>query len=74
MNTNKASVESALPQAVDDCHKVLVWLVPMLDQFPKSRRYTLGSKLENEMLEVLEALLNATCSISRSGARRVLEQ
>ena len=70
MSTRNTAIDTALPQAVDDCHKVLVWLVPMLDHFPRSRRYTLGSKMENEMLEVLESLLNATYSSSsqRKGA------
>jgi hypothetical protein len=30
------------PQAVRDCHELLAWMIPQLDRFPRSRRFTLG--------------------------------
>lgn len=34
-----------LPVIIDDCHELLAWLVPQLDQFPRQRRFTVASKL-----------------------------
>jgi len=46
-----------VPQAVQSCHDLLLWLIPQLDKFPRSRRFTLGERLEAGMLEVLEMLV-----------------
>jgi hypothetical protein len=48
------------PQVIQDCHKLLQWLIPVLDKFPRSRRFTLGERLENRLLKVLEYLVEAT--------------
>jgi hypothetical protein len=32
------------PQALQSCHDLLLWLIPLLDQFPRSRRFTLGER------------------------------
>lgn len=50
------------PLAVESCHELLRWLVPLLDQFPRSRRFTLGERLESGLLEVLELLVAAAYS------------
>lgn len=50
------------PKAVEDCHDLLVWIIPKLDQFPRLRRYTLGDRIETGLLEVLEALIEAAYS------------
>ena len=50
------------PQAVQDCHDLLSWLIPQLDKFPRNRRFTLGERLESGMLEVLEQLVSAAYS------------
>lgn len=50
------------PQAVQACHELLCWLVPQLDKFPRSRRFTLGERLESGLLKVLESLITATYS------------
>ena len=34
--------DPSLPQVIDDCHELLKWLVPLLDKFPRARRFTLG--------------------------------
>ncbi len=47
------------PQAVQDCHELILWLVPQLDKFPRLRRFTLGERLEQALLDVLELLLEA---------------
>lgn len=52
----------SIPKAVQDCHDLLLWLIPILDKFPRSRRFTLGERLENGLLKVLEDLVEAAYS------------
>ena len=47
---------------MQDCHDLLVWIIPKLDQFPRARRYSLGSRIETSLLDVLESLLEASYS------------
>jgi hypothetical protein len=51
-----------VPQAVQACHELLLWLIPLLDKFPRSRRFTLGGRLEKGLLTVLEDLVEAAYS------------
>jgi hypothetical protein len=53
---------SNVPQAVQSCHDLLLWLIPQLDKFPRSRRFTLGERLETGLLDVLESLVDAAYS------------
>ena len=64
MKSNKSSPDnkSDLPQAVQACHALLLWIIPQLDKFPRVRRYTLGERIEKILLEVLELLLDAAYS------------
>ena len=32
----------SVPQAVQSCHELLLWLIPQLDKFPRVRRFTLA--------------------------------
>lgn len=48
-----------VPPAIQDCHTLLEWLIPQLDQFPRRRRFTLGERIESLLLEVLQALIEA---------------
>jgi hypothetical protein len=48
-----------VPRAVQACHELLAWLIPLLDKFPRSRRFTLGERLEAGLLTLLEALVQA---------------
>jgi hypothetical protein len=50
---------NSLPKAVQDCHTLLIWLIPVLDNFPRNRRFTLGERLESGLLEILECLVEA---------------
>jgi hypothetical protein len=47
------------PKAVEDCHELLLWMIPHIDKFPRHRRFTLGERLESGLLETLEALVSA---------------
>ena len=48
-----------VPQAVQSCHDLLAWIIPQLDKFPRSRRFSLGERLEVGLLEILELLVEA---------------
>ncbi len=50
---------NSLPKAVQDCHNLLIWLIPLLDNFPRNRRFTLGERLETGLIEILELLVEA---------------
>ena len=47
------------PRAVQACHELLAWLIPLLDHFPRARRFTLGERLESSLLAMLEDLVRA---------------
>ncbi|MFZ4702266.1 MAG: hypothetical protein ACOYMG_19665 [Candidatus Methylumidiphilus sp.] len=50
---------NSLPKVVQDCHNLMIWLLPLLDNFPRNRRFTLGERLESGLLEILELLVEA---------------
>jgi hypothetical protein len=63
--------DAMLPHVVQDCHALLLWVIPHLDKFPRNRRFTLGERLETELLEVLAAL---TVAAYRRDSRSVLSR
>ncbi|MCP4419314.1 MAG: diversity-generating retroelement protein Avd [Chloroflexi bacterium] len=48
------------PKAVEDCHQLLLWLLPKLDQFPRKRQFTIAHRLHNRFLDILECLIEAS--------------
>jgi hypothetical protein len=60
----------ATPKAIEDCHSLLAWMLPQLDKFPRSRRFTLGSRIEDGLLFVLERLVEAAYSKAKSAPLR----
>ena len=50
---------ASVPQAVQSCHELLLWLIPQLDKLPRARRFTLGERIEAGLIEVLELLVEA---------------
>lgn len=32
------------PKVVEDCHQLLIWIIPLLDKFPRNRRFTLNKR------------------------------
>ncbi len=56
------TTDTNLPQVIDDCHELLKWLIPLLDKFPRARRFTLGERLESGLLAVLEECIDAAYS------------
>jgi hypothetical protein len=58
------------PQAVQTCHELIHWLIPQLDKLPRLRRFTLGERLEQTLLDVLELLLEAAYTRDKQPALR----
>jgi hypothetical protein len=56
------------PQAVQAAHELLRWLIPQLDKFPRSRRFTLGERLEVVLLEVFELAVEAAFTHNKRAA------
>jgi hypothetical protein len=59
-----------VPQAVQSCHELLLWLIPHLDKFPRMRRFTLGERIEAGLLEVLELLVEAAYTRNKDTSLR----
>lgn len=53
-------MKAQTPQAVEACHQLLLWLLPLLNQFPRNQRFSLGERLQGHLLDVLESLLKAS--------------
>ena len=68
-NTKRTGKAIEPPQAIHDCHALLLWIIPQLDKFPRLRRYTLGERIETLLLQVLERLLEAAYSSGRDKTR-----
>lgn len=46
--------------AVTKMYDFLLWLCPHITRFPREHRYTLGSRTEDQALEILSLLLKAS--------------
>ena len=42
-----------------------IWLMPTIEKLPKSHKFTIGDRVQNTALVVLEALIEATYTCSR---------
>jgi hypothetical protein len=43
--------------AIEAHYRFLAWLVPTIEKFPKSHKFTIGDRIETVALDVLEALI-----------------
>jgi hypothetical protein len=60
---------ATVPQAVELCHELLLWLIPQLDKFPRVRRFTLGERIDAGLLEALELSVEGAEEFSGSFLR-----
>ena len=51
--------------AIEAHYQFLLWLGPTLEKFPKDKRYTLGDRIQNQALDILECLIEATYTRDR---------
>jgi hypothetical protein len=52
--------------AIEAHYRFLAWLVPTIEKFPKSHKFTIGDRIETIALDVLEALIEATYTRERT--------
>jgi hypothetical protein len=51
--------------AVEAHYQFLAWLLPTLEKFPRSHKFSLGDRIELIALDILEALIEATYTRER---------
>ncbi len=56
--------------ALEAMYQFLLWLVPVLEKFPRSQKFLLGDRLQVQALAVLDQLIEATYSKDRIGYLR----
>lgn len=54
--------------ALEAMYRFILWLVPTVEGFPRSQKFLLGDRLQQEAHAVLDHLLEATYSKDRAGA------
>src|SRR5450631_2317988 len=52
--------------AIEAHYRFLVWLVPTIEKFPKSHKFTVGDRIQTVALDVLETLIEATYTKERT--------
>ena len=52
--------------AVEAHYQFLLWLLPTVEKFPRSHKFTLGDRIETIALNVLETLIEATYTRDRA--------
>lgn len=48
--------------AVTKSYDILLWLIKAVERFPRSHRFTLGDRIINKKLDILESLIKASYS------------
>ena len=51
--------------ALESHYRFLLWLVPAVERFPRSRKFLLGDRIQRTALDVLDAFIDATCTRQR---------
>ena len=46
--------------ALEAPYRFIVWLAPVVERFPRSRKFLLGNRIQATALDVLERLIEAT--------------
>lgn len=44
-----AEQQETVSKVVQDCHNMILWFIPKLDQFPRQRKFTLGQRIETAL-------------------------
>ena len=55
----------AIGPALDEHYRLILWLVPTLERFPRSQKFLLGDRIQSTAIDVLENLIDATYSRNR---------
>jgi hypothetical protein len=62
---------SPAPPVLEKMHQFLLWLMPVVDRFPRAQRFLLGERIQGTALDVMERLVEAAYS---RGKAAILEQ
>lgn len=52
--------------ALEHMQRFMLWLVPTIEKFPRSQKFTLGDRIQTTALDVLERLIEATYTKARA--------
>jgi hypothetical protein len=63
---------SKTPQAIQHCHQLMLWIIPQIDKFPRARKFTLGEKIEQSLIDILRGLIEA--NYSPRGREKLLQK
>jgi len=58
---------SNAPNAITKTYDLLKWLMPAVSKYPRDKRYTLGSRIEDKLLAILDLLIQANYSKEKIG-------
>ena len=53
--------------ALEKHYQFVLWLIPTLEKLPRSQKFLLGDRMQNQALDVLHQLVAATYSRERRG-------
>lgn len=53
--------------ALESHYRVILWLIPAVERFPRSRKFLLGDRIQTVALDVLDFLIEATYTKRRAG-------
>jgi hypothetical protein len=48
--------------AVTKLYDFILWMIPKLEKFPRNQKFVLGDRIETQMLDILELLIDAAYS------------
>lgn len=63
---NRTSAAHTTGAALESHYRFILWLVPVVDRFPRTRKFLLGDRLQVTALDILERLVEATYTKQRS--------
>ncbi len=63
--TEPSNNTRATGPALEAMYRVLLWLIPTVEKFPRKQKFVLGDRIESTALDVLESLIGATYTKAR---------
>ncbi len=51
---------------IEKAYDAILWLLPKIEQFPRSQKFLLGDRIETMLLDILELLIEANYSRART--------
>lgn len=63
----KPGRKRAAGPALEAMYRLLLWLVPTIQKFPRDQKFLLGDRMQTTALDVLERLIEATYRRERQG-------